>query len=128
MDLPKEHAGRRLPDGWYVWSEDDGLVACYKPGIFDGDEYPRACLPLVTVTEASRGTAGGRDGWRVSFHIEADVPARKLRKNLVGYDKATDYALEIAGDFSDGEYDVAGFYADGDVRAGYVARLREETG
>jgi len=128
MDLPKQHAGRRLPDGWYVWSDDDGLVACYKPDVFDADEYPRPCLPLVTVTGASRGTAGGREGWRVSFHVEADVPARSLRRTVAGYDEALDYAIEIARDFSAGEYDIASFYAEGDVRDEYVARLEHETG
>ncbi|MFP4174413.1 MAG: DUF5820 family protein [Halobacteriales archaeon] len=128
MDLPKEHAGRRLPDGWYVWSDEDGLVACYRPDIFDADEYPRPCLPLITVTEASRGTAGGRDGWRVTFHVEADVPARGLRKTVAGYDSAVDYAVEIARNFAEGEYDIAGFYAEGDVRDEYVARLEHETG
>jgi hypothetical protein len=128
MDLPTEHAGRELPDGWYVWSEDDGLVVCYKPEIFDADQYPRPCLPLVTVTEADRGTVGGRDGWRVTFHVEADVPAYDLRKVVLGYDEAIDYVVEITRKFSRGEYDIAGFYAEGDARAEYVARLEEETG
>ena len=128
MDLPKEHAGRQLPEGWYVWSEDDGLVACYKPDVFDADEFPRPCLPLITVTEADRGTVGGREGWRVSFHVEADVPARRLRRTVAGYDAAIDYAVEVARDFSAGEYDPADFYAEGDVRDEYVARLEHEMG
>lgn len=127
-DLPTEHAGRELPDGWVVWSEDDGLVVCYRPDIFNGDDYPRPCLPLVTVTEADRGTAGGRDGWRVTFHVEADVPARRLRNFVAGYDEAVDYVVEIARGFNEGVHDPAEFYAEGDVRDEYVARLREETG
>jgi len=127
MERPTEHAGYELPDGWVVWSEDDGLVVCYKPDIFDGDQYPRACLPLITVTKADRGTVSGREGWRVTFHVEADVPAHSLRKAVVGYDEAIEYAVEIATKFNAGEYDPAEFYAEGDVREEYVARLRRET-
>lgn len=127
MDLPTEHAGRELPDGWVVWSEEDGLVACYKPDVFDGDRYPRACLPLITVTKADRGTVGGGEGWRVTFHVEADVPAYDLRRTVVGYGEAVDYVVEVAANFNDGEYDFAGFYAEGDAREEYVARLEEET-
>jgi hypothetical protein len=127
-DLPTEHAGRELPEGWYVWSDEDGLVACYKPDVFDADKYPRPCLPLITVTEASRGTASGRDGWRVSLHIEADVPARGVRRTAPDYETALDHAVAVARDFAAGEYDIAGFYAEGDVREEYVARLEDEVG
>lgn len=127
MELPTEHAGQELPEGWVVWSEDDGLVVCYKPDVFDGDQYPRACLPLITVTKADRGTVGGREGWRVTFHVEADVPAYSLRKVVTGYDEAIEYVIEIAMKFNEGVYDPADFYAEGDVREDYVARLREET-
>ena len=127
MEYPTEHAGRELPEGWVVWSEDDGLVVCYKPDVFNGDEYPRPCLPLITVTKADRGTVGGREGWRVTFHIEADVPAYDLRKVVIGYDEAIDYVVEIATNFNAGEYDFAEFYAEGDARDEYVARLEEET-
>jgi hypothetical protein len=125
-DLPTEHAGRELPDGWVVWSEDDGLVVCYKPEVFDGDEYPRPCLPLMTATKADRGTVGGREGWRVTFHVEADVPAHSLRKTVAGYDEAVDYVVKTAAKFNAGEYDPAEFYAEGDAREDYVARLRAE--
>jgi len=83
---------------------------------------------FITVTEADRGTAGGRDGWRVTFHVEADVPARRLRNFVAGYDEAVDYVVEIARGFNEGVHDPAEFYAEGDVRDEYVARLREETG
>jgi len=126
MDHPTEHAGRSLPEGWVVWSEEDGLVVCYRPDIFDASEFPRPCLPLLTVTRADAGTSGGREGWRVTFHIEADVPAYGLQRTLPDYDAAVDYVVEVARGFNGGEYDIAGFYAEGDVREGYVARLREE--
>jgi len=70
----------------------------------------------------------GREGWRVTFHVEADVPARRLRKVVAGYEEAVDYAVGIATKFNGGDYDPAEFYAEGDVRGEYVARLREETG
>ena len=103
------------------------MVVCYKPDVFDGDQYPRACLPLITVTKADRGTVGGREGWRVTFHVEADVPAYSLRKVVTGYDEAIEYVIEIATKFNEGVYDPAEFYAEGDAREDYVARLREET-
>ncbi|MDZ7688560.1 MAG: DUF5820 family protein [Halobacteriales archaeon] len=127
MERPTEHAGRKLPEGWVVWSEDDGLVVCYKPDVFDGDDYPCPCLPLITVTKADRGTVGGREGWHVTFHVEADVPAHSLRKTVAGYDEAVDYVVKTATKFNEGVYDPAEFYAEGDVREEYVARLREET-
>jgi len=128
MDYPTEHAGRSLPEGWVVWSEEGGLVVCYKPDVFDANRYPRPCLPLITVTKADTGTVGGREGWRVSFHIEADVPARNLESVHVDYGDAVDYVVEIARRFVDGGYDFAEFYAEGDVRDEYVARLEREVG
>ncbi|MDY7082933.1 MAG: DUF5820 family protein [Halobacteria archaeon] len=58
-DLSTEHAGRQLPPGWVVWSEEDGVVVCYKPDVFNASDYPRPCLPLITVTKADVGTMGG---------------------------------------------------------------------
>jgi len=126
MEYPTEHGGRKLPDGWVVWSEEDGLVVCYKPEVFDANQYPRPCLPLLPVTKADTGTVGGREGWRVLFHIEADVPGRSLEQVHIDYGEAIDYVIEVAQRFSSGEYDFGGFYAEGDVREEYVARLNRE--
>lgn len=125
-ELPSEHAGQELPPGWRVWSEEDGVVVCYRPDVFDAAEYPRPCIPLLTVTKADSGTMGGREGWRVTFHLEADVPAYSVQKTLPGYDEAIDYLVDVAERFNAGELDLRGIYAEGDVREEYVARIEEE--
>lgn len=111
-----------------VWSEEDGLVVCYRPDVFDGESYPRPCLPTMTVSEADVGTVGGREGWRVTFYLEADVPARELESVFVDYDEAVDYVVDVAGRFVEAELDLRGFYADGDVRDTYVEKLDSMTG
>ncbi|MDY6780671.1 MAG: DUF5820 family protein [Halobacteria archaeon] len=126
-DLETTYMGRDLPDGWVVWSDEDGVVICYKPDVFNADEYPRPCLPLVTVTKADSGTVGGREGWRVTFHMEADVKSYELQQVVIGYEDAVDYMIEVAEDFSAGEYDLRDFYAEGDVREEYVRRVERET-
>lgn len=126
-DLAGEYAGRSLPEGWVVWSEEDGLVICFKPDVFNASDYPRPCLPLITVSQADVGTVGGREGWRVSFHLEADVQPRELEEVFVDYDDALDYVIEVAEKFNRGEYDLRGFYAEGDARREYLQRIREET-
>ena len=55
------------------------------------------------------------------------MPAYNLRKVVIGYDEAVDYVVKIATEFNSGEYDFAEFYAEGDAREEYVARLKEET-
>ncbi|MDY7082932.1 MAG: hypothetical protein SXQ77_11150 [Halobacteria archaeon] len=75
-----------------------------------------------------RGNDGRREGWRVTFHIEADVKSYELQQTKVGYDEAIDYLIEIAQNFNNGVYDFEDFYAEGDVRHEYVERLRKETG
>lgn len=126
-ELKTEYAGRNLPEGWVVWSEEDGLVVCYKPWVFNASDYPRPCLPLITVSQADVGTVGGREGWRVSFHLEADVQPYGLEEVFVDYDEALDYVLEVAGRFNRGEYDLGSFYAEGDEREDYLRRIERET-
>lgn len=126
-DRPTSYDGRSLPEGWVLWSDEDGLVVCYRPDVFDGESYPRPCLPTMTVSEADVGTVGGREGWRVTFYVEADVPARGLESVFVDYDEAIDYVVETGQRFVEGDLDLRGFYADGDVREEYVQRLENMT-
>ncbi|MFB6284243.1 MAG: DUF5820 family protein [Halobacteria archaeon] len=125
-DLDDSYAGRELPEGWRVWSEEDGVVLCYKPWVFDGEDFPRPCLPIITVTKADVGTMGDRDGWRVSFHLEADVQAYGLQETIVGYDSTLDYMTDLAERFNGGELDFAGMYAEDDERWGYLEKLNRE--
>lgn len=127
-DLATEYGGRSLPEGWVVWSEEDGLVVCYKPDVFNASDYPRPCLPLITVSQADVGTVGGREGWRVSFHLEADVQPRELEEVHVDYDEALDYVVEVARKFNRGDLDLRSFYAEGDAREDYLRRIERETG
>ncbi|MFP4632115.1 MAG: DUF5820 family protein [Halobacteriales archaeon] len=127
MDGSTRHAGRDLPDGWVVWSEDDGLVVCFRPDVFDGDVFPRPCLPTITVSKADVGTVGGREGWRVRLFVEADVPARDVEAVCIDYGEAVDYAVEVADEFASGGLDFRECYADDDVRAAYVDKLESLT-
>ncbi|MDY6775040.1 MAG: DUF5820 family protein [Halobacteria archaeon] len=125
-DLETEYDGRDLPEGWVVWSEDEGVVICYRPDVFNAEDYPRRCLPLVTVVEADTGSIGGRTGWRVSLFVEVDVEAHTVGRVLPDYDAAVDYMVEVAEEFNAGDFDLRGFYAEEDVRDDYIERIEEE--
>ncbi|MDY6764120.1 MAG: DUF5820 family protein [Halobacteria archaeon] len=124
--LDTSYDGRDLPEGWVVWSEDEGVVVTYKPDVFNAKDHPRPCLPVIMVTGSKRGTAGGREEWRVSFHIEADVKPYELERYFADYDEAIDYMINIAQNFVDGEYDFEEFYAKGDARYDYIHALERE--
>jgi len=71
----------RLGDGWRVWNaEDDRVILAYRPDVFNGTEFPPACLPTVYVTRGrrTRRPEGNRDlppdaPWMVTLFLEPDV-------------------------------------------------------
>ena len=122
-----------LPDEWDVWSrgEDGRLVLAYRPDIFDGDDFPAACLPTLYLTHGKRTrrpgtnpTARADDHWYVSLYLEPDVSADTERFPT----RAA--ALERVGDlaraFDEGEIDYRGLYQV--PRERYFERLDELTG
>lgn len=112
--------GADIPEGWIIWSEEDGVVICYKPDIFNGTNFPAVCIPTISMVESDR------EGWRVSFYIEADVEARRLGKEFRNYKEAVDYIMELAEEFNRGNFNLRDFYAKGDVREKYVSKLEKE--
>lgn len=120
MDDLRDFYSDDLPNGWEVWSEEDGLVICYKPNVFNGGEFPPVCLPTISAGRSERG------GWKVSFYIEADVEARRLRKEFKEYSDAVNYIVDLTEKFNKGNFDIKDFYAKGDVRKDYVEKIEKE--
>ncbi|MFB6177101.1 MAG: DUF5820 family protein [Halobaculum sp.] len=114
-DATGEFPADRLPDGWRVWSQErDGrVVLAFRPGTFDGSDYPAECLPTIYLSNGSRRRrpgAGGRttDAWHVTLYLEPDVDCGTDR-----YDDraaAIDGAVALAERFAHGEIDYRDAY------------------
>ena len=71
----------QLGDGWRVWNaENDRVILAYRPDVFNGTEFPPACLPTVYVTRGrrTRRPEGNRNlppdaPWMVTLFLEPDV-------------------------------------------------------
>ncbi|PCR92602.1 DUF5820 family protein [Natrinema ejinorense] len=125
----------RLPDGWTVWSEGEHgrLVLAYRPDVFDGGEFPAACLPTLYLTHGKRtrrpgvnpaDTADAED-WFVTLYLEPDVSLDEtLRFPTRG--AALERTVELARAFDDGEIAYRELYQV--PREAYFDRLDELTG
>ena len=52
-----------LGDGWRVWNaETDRVILAYRPDVFDGGEFPAACMPTLYVTHGQRNRRPGEIG------------------------------------------------------------------
>ncbi len=123
-----------LPDGWVVWSEEsDGrTVLAYRPDVFDGDEFPPACLPTLYVTHGKRTRRPGTNptsrttdsDWFVTLYLEPDVTYDQCR--FESRADAVARAKELATAFTDGEIDYRESYQV--PRERYFERLDAVTG
>ncbi|WP_440765173.1 DUF5820 family protein [Natronorubrum sp. DTA7] len=122
-----------LPDAWTVWSQgDDGrLVLAYRPDIFNGDDFPAACLPTLYLTHGKRTRRPGTNptsrpsnDWYVTLYLEPDVSADNERFETRG--EALERALDLADAFDAGDVDYRGLYQV--PRETYFDRLDELTG
>ncbi|SIR83203.1 DUF5820 family protein [Natronorubrum thiooxidans] len=136
-DTPIDDAERireALVDGWEIWSHgDDGrLVLAYRPDVFNGDDFPAACLPTLYVTHGKRTRRPGTNptsraddtDWYVTLYLEPDVIAANER--FPTRNDAVARALERARAFDDGEIDYRGCYQV--PRETYFDRLDALTG
>ena len=124
-----------LPDGWRIWSnEDDGrVVLAYRPDVFDGDDFPAACLPTLYLTHGRRTRRPGQNptdrtaenDWFVTLYLEPEVTLEGGRR-FPTRSEALAYTVELAQRFDAGEIDYRGLYQV--PRERYFGRLDELTG
>jgi hypothetical protein len=117
-----------LPDGWEVWNAEPGgrVVLAFRPDVFDGSDYPPACLPTVTVGPGAspdgRPDPQARSGeWHVALYLEPDVRLRSLDAAFTDRDAAVEQAVAVAREFVAGAVDVRGAYAE--PREAYLDQL-----
>lgn len=124
--------GDALPAGWRVWSDaDNRLVLAYRPDVFNGDEYPPACLPTLYVTHGRRTKRPGTprnpapgDPWVVTLFLEPDV--KRDPEFFDGREAAIEAATDLAARFARGDVDYRALYQV--PREEYFAALDELTG
>ncbi|MCY4729120.1 hypothetical protein KY092_00955 [Natronomonas gomsonensis] len=121
-----------LGDGWQVWNAEDArVILAYRPDVFNGSEFPAACLPTVYVTRGRRNRRpeGNRNlppnaPWMVTLYLEPEV-----NRDPDAYDTrsaALDGAVELTHRFADGDIDYRGLYQV--PRERYFEKLDELTG
>ncbi|MWG36719.1 DUF5820 family protein [Halomarina oriensis] len=121
-----------LAEGWRVWSDaDNRLVLAYRPDVFDGDEYPPACLPTIYVTHGRRSKRPGTprnpapgDPWVLTLFLEPDV--KRDPEFFDGREDAIERARTLAAEFAAGEVDYRALYQV--PRETYFEALDELTG
>ena len=121
-----------LAEGWRVWSDaDNRLVLAYRPDVFDGSDYPPACMPTIYVTHGRRSRRPGTprnpapgDPWVVTLFLEPDV-----KPDPTFFDARADAlsaATDLADRFADGGVDYRALYQV--PREAYFEALDELTG
>lgn len=124
-----------LPEAWEVWSaEDDGrIVLAYRPDVFDGEEFPAACLPTLYLTHGKRTRRPGTNptdrtlaaDWFVTFYLEPDVSLNETNR-FETRAEGLERTVELARQFDDGEIDYRALYQV--PREEYFDRLDDLTG
>ena len=121
------------PAGWTVWNDEPGgrRILAYRPDVFDGDQFPAACMPTLYVAAgapnrpAAEAEYGTTEVWRVEFFLEPEVelvPARTYDTR----EAAVEGANELAAEFARGELDYRDAYQV--PREEYLDELDELTG
>lgn len=117
-----------LARGWQVWNAEPGgrVVLAFRPDVFDGDAFPAACLPTVTVAPGAspdaRPDPQGRSGeWHVALYLEPDVRVRAVERRFEAREAAVRRAAVVARRFVDGDIDYREAYHE--PREAYLDRL-----
>lgn len=117
-----------LPEGWEVWNAEPGgrVVLAFRPDVFDGSDFPPACLPTITVGPGAspdgRPDPHARSGqWHVALYLEPDVRLRALDAAFTDRDAAVERAADVAQEFTAGAVDYRGAYAE--PREAYLDQL-----
>lgn len=121
-----------LAPGWRVWSAtEEKLVLAFRPDVFDGGDYPPACLPTIYVTQGRRSRRpgptrqpGADSPWRVTLFLEPDVDAGT--EEFPTRDAAITGARDLARRFADGAVDYRELYQV--PREDYFVALDDLTG
>lgn len=121
--------GDALPVGWRVWNEEPTkLVLAYRPDVFDGGEFPAACMPTIYCTRGkrSRRPGGQRVGeeWYVTLYLEPDVDDGG--QSFESREAAIDGSIDLAAAFAAGDVDYRDRYQV--PREDYFEKLDELTG
>ena len=97
-----------LPTGWQPWHTDPGGISVwvYRPDVFDGSDFPPACIPTLTVKPARQRGPRGRPGsgnqeWWAELRLEPDVLLE--RRTSADVEACRGAALELATDFVRGD-------------------------
>jgi hypothetical protein len=121
-----------LAAGWEVWSEEEEkIVLVYRPDVFDGGEFPPACLPTIYLTRGRRRRRPGTnprsqpgEQWHVALFLEPEVERdAETRDDRAG---AIATAEELADRFARGDLEYRSLYQV--PREDYLDRLDELTG
>ena len=115
-----------VPDGWDTWHTDPGGISVwvFRPDVFDGDAFPPACIPTLTIKPARERGPRGRPGqsaseWWSELRLEPDV---LLERRTAGTrEQAMTLAIQRATAFTDGDIAFRTAYADPPVD--YLDRL-----
>lgn len=123
-----------LPPGWTRWhtGEDGVVVLTYRPDVFDGADFPAACLPTITVKPERAGGPRGRPvtstgpetTWVVELRLEPEVVVERERSP--SREKAIDTATQLSGSFVSGNLPLREAYQL--PRDDYLERLDELLG
>jgi hypothetical protein len=118
-----------LPDGWQVWTDEDGgrSVLVFRPDIFDADAFPAACLPTIYVTDGPgdrRPGAHATGCWRAKLVLEPEITVTESAPADSKAAAASD-AVTIAERFVAGAFDLEGAYYDPSDRTAYLDRLAD---
>ena len=121
-----------LGEGWTVWNaEDDRVILAYRPDVFNGEEFPAACLPTIYVTRGrrSRRPEGNRNlppdaPWMVTLYLEPDVD--RDPEAYESLPEAVEAAEDLTRRFAAGDVDYRGLYQV--PREAYFEKLDELTG
>lgn len=119
-----------LPDGWNRWNDEETkLVWAYRPDVFNGSDFPSACLPTIYITKGKRTRRPGVDpapdaSWYVTLYLEPEVA--RDEEAFSSRDGALAGARALAARFADGDIDYRDLYQV--PREEYFAKLDELTG
>ena len=121
-----------LGEGWTVWNaEDERVILAYRPDVFDGGEFPPACLPTIHVARGRRirRPEGSRNlppdaPWLVTLYLEPEVNRTPAAHDTP--EAARECAVELTRRFAAGEIDYRRLYQV--PRPDYLSKLDELTG
>lgn len=122
-----------LPEGWTIWNVESGgrVILAYRPDIFEGEQFPAACLPTLYVSQSApdqprRRGANPQGQWYVTLYLEPEVRVRDYEHTVSDRTRALETAVEVAEAFANGSIPIRSAYQV--PREEYIAELERLTG